>query len=168
MAVTTRQYTELSPSGRRALGYALASAMRRHADPASASVEPDDMLVGVLLAHPDAAGEGRVLLAHFGVGLRELLPKPFHDLTASELEHQAVHVSLELPPPLGPSAESVLADARPSDGGTVHLRHLLGALIGPSSPVGERFAFALSARGASPTAVSDSYRRGWTSHCGRA
>jgi hypothetical protein len=60
----------LSPSSRRALGFALAAARQREPDSA---VEPDDLLVGLLLAHPDEAGEARVLLAHFGLTGRDVL-----------------------------------------------------------------------------------------------
>jgi hypothetical protein len=152
------QNGDLSTSTRRALGYALASARRRRPDPPG-SVEPGDLLIGTLLAHPDEHGEGRVLFAHFGLTLRDVLPEPFHDLSAADLDREARHVTPDVLPPLNSEAELLLDRARPTQTERTSLRHLLGALIDPNAPVRPGFGPALTARGANPTAVWEAYRK---------
>jgi hypothetical protein len=163
MAVEADQYGALSPSSRRALGYAVAAARHRTGDP-DALVEPDDLLVGLLLSHPDEAGEARVVLSHFGLTARDVLAPDYPPLGADELRRQAARVSLDGPPPLSPEAERALPSANVDE---VHLRHLLGGLLDAGSALTERLDERLAAAGAGLTQLADAYRR-WLSDPGGA
>ena len=155
MSVQPDQYGALSPSSRRALGYALAAAHLRAGEP-SAVVEPDDLLVGLLLSHPDEAGEARVLLAHFGLTARDVLPPDYPPVTADDLRRQTVGVSLEVLPPLAQETESAV---RSASAGEIDLRHLLGGLLVGSSPLHVRLEQRLAATGVSLTQVVETYQR---------
>jgi KAP family P-loop domain len=146
-------YTALSESARRALGFAHAAALQREPD---SVVEPDDLLVGLLLAHPDEAGEARVLLAHFGLTGRDVLSPDYPPLDAHDLRRHTAGISPDDEPPLAPETERALQ----SLGGTeVQLRDLLGALLVGSSPLTTRLADRLEASGESLTRVVELYRR---------
>jgi hypothetical protein len=99
MAVKGQQYDTLSPSSQRALGFAEAAARHRTGGP-HAVVEPADLLIGVLLAHPDTEGEGRVLLTHFGLTARDVLPENYPPVTAEDLRQHAAGISFDPPPPI--------------------------------------------------------------------
>src|SRR5689334_4486636 len=140
----TRRYRALSPSSRRALGYAHAAALLRDRGP-DAFVEAEDLLVGLLLAHPDRDGEARVVLSHFGLTGRDVLPGDYPPLTAEDIRSRARTVATDSPPPLSPDVDRRLLSL-PENG--VHMRHVLGALLTPgtqstlSATLGDRLAAA--------------------------
>jgi hypothetical protein len=120
-------------------------------------VNPEDLLVGVLLAHPDQLGEGRVLLAHFGLTARDVLPETYPKVPVAELKQRAAEVEPDVDPPLSRETISVLDAARELGRGHASLRHLLGALL----QLTERFRWsqAFASRGTEWTLVLESYRR---------
>ena len=63
LAESPQEWERFSESAKRALQWAWTAALHRTAGNPDVEVEPPDILVGVLLAHPDHNGEGRVLLA---------------------------------------------------------------------------------------------------------
>src|SRR4051812_15157300 len=52
-------------------------------------VGPPDLLIGVLLAHPDAKGEARVLLSHFNLTARDVLPADYPKVDFADLGRHA-------------------------------------------------------------------------------
>jgi hypothetical protein len=146
----------LSASSQRALGFALAAA-RHRVGHESALVEPDDLLVGLLLAHPDAAGEARVLLAHFGLTGRDVLSPDYPPLDAADLRRQAAAISPDDLPALAPDSERALASLQGQS--AQQLRDVLGALLTAPSEFTRRLEERLEAAGASLTQLTDIYRR---------
>ena len=172
MAAITDHLADLSPSSRRAVQWARAAAAHRQASasgatnppspappssPTPALVDPEDLLVGVLLAHPDERGEGRVLLAHFGLTARDVLSETYPRLPVAELRQRAAEVQPDLDPPLGPETISVLNAARQLGRGHASLSHLLGALLQLGQPF--RWMQVFASRGTEWTLVLESYRR---------
>jgi hypothetical protein len=178
MATTTGDLADRSQSSLSALRWAQAAAAHRVASASTAAVppgtsrppnppppsgtqgvivEPEDLLVGVLPAHPSEHGEARVLLEHFGLTARDVLPEGYPKVPVADLRQRAAEVDPEAEPQLGPAAVSVLSAARQLGNGFARLRHLLGALLQQSQPF--RWAQALAARGAEWTQVMDSYQR---------
>jgi hypothetical protein len=157
MPVEAAQYRALSPSSRRALGFAVAAARHRSDEP-DASVEPADLLVGLLLAHPGDEGEVRVLLSHFGLTVRDVLPADYPPITPEDLRRHTVGIGLDDPPFVSPEVESVVLSVGTRD---PHLRHLLGGLLQltSQSELHRRLAERLSAGGHSLTALVTSYQR---------
>ena len=124
--------------------------------PTSALVEPEDLLVGVLLAHPDERGEGRVLLEHFGLTARDVLPDSYPKVPVADLKRRAAEVDQDADPSLGPGTMTLLDAASSLAGGRVSLRHLLGALLQSTEPF--RWATAFASRGTQWSLVLDSYQ----------
>ena len=156
-------YQRLSPSSRRAFGYALAAAWVRagHHDTA---VEPDDLLVGLLLAHPDQHGEARTLLAHFGLTGRDVLADGYPPLAPDELHRQAATITVDDQPPLSPPVEKALISlstgyekSSAAGDSTVHLRQLLGALLATRSDLTEQLDKRLTAASANLRQVVEVY-----------
>ena len=156
MPVATEQYRVLSPSSRRAMAFAAAAARIRDGF-GSPVVRPDDLLVGVLLSHPDREGEGRVLLGHFGLTARDVLPDDYPQLDPDELRRHTAGLGLDGWPALDPDAErALLGLVEQRD--EVHLRHLLGALLESSGPLRDRLAARLEAAGTELTLLVQVYR----------
>lgn len=155
-----RHYKAISPSSRRALGYAHAAALLRSRG-ADAHVEAEDLLVGLLIAHPDRDGEARVVLTHFGLTGRDLLPRDYPSLTVDDLRSRTRLVPPEDAPPLSPQVERILTSL-PESG--AHLRHLLGALLRPGLRSVMHIALSerLAAAGSDPPTLSRLYD-GWLS-----
>lgn len=150
---------DLSPSSLNALRWAQAAAAHRTAGVADPSVVigSDDLLVGVLLAHPGEDGEARVLLGHFGLTGRDVLPESYPKLAATDLRHRAAEVNPSADPPLGTDSMAILDNARRVGGGHASLRHVLGALLQQTQPL--RWSPAFASRGTEQTLVLDSYQR---------
>lgn len=152
----------LSPSSRRALGWASAAAAHR-ANPPSTSilpVEPEDLLVGILLAQPDSNGEGRVFLEHFGLTARDVLPVTYPTISADDLARSVRGIGGSSLPPLSISASSILSTAQSlSRVGEIHLSHLLGGLLVATSELTTSLESAVSAVGGSLSLVAESYQR---------
>jgi hypothetical protein len=131
----------------------------RPSTPEGPALEAEDLLVGILLAHPDAEGEGRVLLAHFGLTARDVLPPDYPDISPEALQHRARDVSRSTLPPVGQGAQVVLGSARPEGGGPVELYHLLGALLRTNSTLRTPLLSAFGAVGENLDVVASSYER---------
>ena len=72
-------------------------------------VEPADILVGLLLSDARPNGEARVLLSHFGLTARDVLPAAYPLVSSEELQRYADGVSASELPPLSPISSEVLA-----------------------------------------------------------
>ena len=165
--MTTLATGQLSPSTELAIDWAWAAARHRavpHPGGASTgatngttepTIGPADLLVGTLLAHPDEDGEGRVLLHHFGLTARDVLPTGYPKLPIQDLRREAGGVHPGDPHPLDEETESVLASAASLAGGRVSLPYLLGALLALDVPL--RWRTSLAARGADAATVRSSY-----------
>jgi hypothetical protein len=152
----------LSRSADLALRWAMAAAAHREGIPPSPegpAVEAADLFVGVLLAHPDRDGEGRVLLEHFSLTARDVLPPDYPAVSAEDLQRWARDVSRSSTPVLGQTAAAIVDRARSTSSGDVRLYQLLGALLGPSSALRTPLTSALSAAGDNLDAVAESYER---------
>ena len=150
----------LSPSVLAALQWAQGAAAHRTAnvaDPTVVVVGSDDLLVGILLAHPQEDGETRVLLGHFGLTARDVLPESYPKLSAADLRHRAAELNPSADPPLGTDTAAVLDAARRLGGSDATLRHVLGALLQQTQPL--RWSEAFASRGTEQTQVMDSYQR---------
>ena len=167
--MTTSATGQLSQSTELAMDWAWAAARHRavsHAGPGTGApngttqptIGPADLLVGTLLAHPDEDAEGRVLLHHFGLTARDVLPPGYPKLSLQELRRAAAGVDPGDPHhPLDREAESVMASAASRAGGRVSLQYLFGALLAVEIPL--RWRTSLAARGADAATVRDSYNR---------
>lgn len=122
---------DLSPSTQKALDWAAAAALLRSGGPATdVTVDPADVLVGVLLSHPDEDGEGPVLLTHFGLTGRDVLPPTYPGIQVTSLRTWAAELGPDTRPQLSSEAEMLLTDARSlASDGQVHLRMLLGSIL---------------------------------------
>src|SRR3954468_7664002 len=156
----------LSESVQKAVRWAMAAATLRTGispGPNGLPVEASDLLVGVLLAHPDARGEGRVLLSHFGLTARDVLPPDYPTVTPEQLQRAAHGISPSLQLGSAGTATVILDAARRLASrrrGDVRLYHLLGALLDESSTEARRvLATAFSRVGASLEEVRSSYIR---------
>jgi hypothetical protein len=121
------------------------------------TIGPADLLVGTLLAHPDKDGEARVLLHHFALTARDVLPLGYPKLPVNDLRREAAGVNPGGSHPLDNKAESVVASAASLAGGRLSLPYLLGALLALEDPL--RWQTSLAARGAEAATVRDSYSR---------
>ncbi|GAA4603540.1 hypothetical protein BJY16_004655 [Actinoplanes octamycinicus] len=160
MAVPTTVYRQLSDSAQRALRWAGAAAAHREGRPPGPDGPPVtgfDLLVGLLLAHPDAEGEAFVLLDHFGLTARDVLPPTYPRVAPDELQRRAAEVTG--PPDLSPLTQAVFdrLPRRASD--KVRLYHVLGALLGGDTELTGPLTGALAAGGDTLDAVRTSYER---------
>lgn len=149
---------DISPSLRKALRWAWAAATERDTSGTPpVEVEATDLLFGVLLAHAGERGEGHVLLAHFGLTARDVLP-PGHSIPdPASLVRAAGQVPPDGLPDLTPDVESALSDVRSRiGGGTLHLRGLLAALLrNRRGSLATSMRDALTAAGASYDRLAD-------------
>lgn len=125
-----------SPSVQRALGWAEACAALR-GDDVRVVTEPD-LFLGLLLAHPDDHGEMRVLLAHFGLTARDLLPGDYPAVTIATLREAAKTVSSPSPDSWAPQVADILAMAGSLSGGNAQVAHVMSALLSGSTPFRQR------------------------------
>jgi hypothetical protein len=156
MAVSPDLYRSLSQSSRRALGFAAAAAGHREGK-ADAEVGPADLLVGLLLSHAVEDGEARVLLTHFGLTARDVLPLDYPAISADELRRRSAGLSIDAAPRMEQDVEAALQWSR---GKEVSLRHVLGGLIAGTatpSPLILRLMERLEAAGTSLTELSREY-----------
>jgi len=153
----------LSQSALLAVRWAAALAAHREGlppTPQGPAVEASDLLVGILLAHPDHDGEGRVLLSHFGLTARDVLPPDYPTVSADDLRRRAGNVNLSSLPPIGQSAFRILSQAETNAvSGRVQLYHLLGAFLGPSNELRTSLESAFSSVGENLDAIASSYEK---------
>ena len=98
-----------------------------------------------------------MLLHHFGLTARDVLPLGYPKFSVTDLRREGAGVDRDVSHPLDEEAESVLAAATSLAGGRVSLRYLLGALL--VEEVSLRWRGSLAARGADVIAVRRSYDR---------
>jgi hypothetical protein len=168
VALAPTQYDGLSESSKRALAWASATAQERMGGPsAQAVVEPADVLVGLLLAHPDPGGEARVLLEHFGLTARDLLPEGYPQVRPEALQRWGRNIGLSEPPFISSEGERVIESAQSlkSASGVLELRYLLAGLMDVSSDVRTSLDGRLESAGISLGRVLDAYRR-WVNDSG--
>src|SRR6266516_740220 len=175
---------ELSPQSDLAMRWSLAAAAvrtRQDSGPDGPPVEASDLLVGLLLAEAagPVAGEAveisqtaettqdagamrgivAVLLDHYGLTARDVLPPDYPVLPAADLQRAGASVPEDVQPMLGSTAELVLRLARSSASVPTEPTHLLEAFLSPSSPLGTSLSTAFARVGESLEAAADSYRR---------
>ncbi|NKX53330.1 P-loop NTPase fold protein [Arthrobacter mobilis] len=149
---------DFSPSSAKAVRWAGAAAVHRNLGTASgAQIEPADLLLGVLLAHPDEFGEAQVLLQHFGLTARDVLPAGYPVPTAADLAEAAERSGGPDPVPFSSTTLQVLTGL--GQASVVHLADLLGALLTGESPLRTSFSAALLSRGVDLDSVTGSYGR---------
>jgi hypothetical protein len=160
MATSPDRYGKLSPSTHAALGWAAAAACNRAQRAEPVDVEPADILVGLLLSHARPNGEARVLLSHFGLTARDVLPEAYPLVSGDELQRYADGVSATELPPLSPIAGEVLGGVERLRGGSDvgHLRHLLGSLLSSTSELTRPLDAGLLAAGASLSELTSNYQ----------
>jgi hypothetical protein len=162
MEISSGTWEQLSPSVRQAMRWALAAAAQREGVPPTGNgppIDPFDLLIGTLLAHPDRDGELRVLLDHFGLTARDVLPPDYPPVPATELQRRADQMPPLGMPPLSPGAETVFRNIDPKISGPVRLYHLLGALLLAQTELRTPLMAALAAAGDTIDAVTKSYGR---------
>jgi hypothetical protein len=125
-----------SPSVERALGWAQACAALRGDD--VRVVTETDLFLGLLLAHPDNRGEVRVLLAHFGLTARDLLPGDYPAVTIESLREAAKTVTSPSPDDWAPQVADILAMAGSLSVGNAQVAHVMSALLSGSTPFRQR------------------------------
>lgn len=118
-----------------------------------------DLLAGMLLTQVRDS-EPRQLLDHFGIPLGAVLGPEARRYHGEELLAAVRGLPADIPPPLDPDAEQILARAReaPDPDGLVPLRALFGAVLELDNPASAAIRRELGARGVDPSAVVASYR----------
>ncbi len=154
-----------SPSTQTALRFAWAAAAVRlgHASPSSSTpVGLDDLLVGVLLAHPGTS-EPQVCFQHFGLVAGQVLDDRYPRLTADSLNRRLDELKSPEMPAISPEAQGVLsvADSRRSSSkdGRVHLSFLWQGLLAAQGELSTRLLTAFETRGRSLSEVESSTER---------
>jgi hypothetical protein len=125
----------------RALAWAEACAALRGEGQA---VNSADLFLGILLAHPDGRGEMRVLLTHFGLTARDLLPDDYPVITNDSLAKAAKTVTGSTQGTLDPEVNDVLLTAGSLSGGNVQLAHVMSALLQRPTPLLRQLDAAVS------------------------
>ena len=108
----SNSWHQLSISSRHALQWAGALARYRAeiegADPASSAADTFDLLVGMLLEHPQNA-EPKLLLEHFHLSPGQVLPADYPRPTPEAIERHMRAISPDNLPPLENEAGSIVA-----------------------------------------------------------
>jgi hypothetical protein len=138
---------QLSISSRRALLWAGALARyraeQRGEDPSSSAADAFDLLVGMLLEHPEDA-EPKLLLEHFHLVPGQLLPADYSRPLPEAIERHMRALSPDEPPPLEQDAQMVVEMGTKlglSTGSSevAELRALFAAMLQASTPVATAF-----------------------------
>jgi len=148
--------SQLSTSSRRALLWAGALARYRAeqqgGDPSSpAAADTFDLLIGMLLEHPDDA-EPKVLLDHFHLVPGQVLPADYPRPLPEAIERHMRVLPPEAPPPLQSDAEMTVGTGTQlglSSGSArvAEMRALFSAMLDGSTPVATALGGLLSQRG---------------------
>lgn len=152
-----------SPSTDTAVRWAVAAGRHRSGGGTDGGfVQAGDLLVGALLAHPDDDGELAVLLRHFGLTARDVLPEDYPPVGPDDLQRWGADLPDDPTPLLDPGALSLFDLAvSMSEGGTVRLPALVGALLSGTSELQTAVFDALRRAGADPSAVLVTYEEWW-------
>ena len=145
-----------SPSMQKALGWAEACAALR--GDGVRVVTESDLFLGLLLAHPDDRGEMRVLLAHFGLTARDLLPGDYPAVTTASLRGAARTVAEPSPDAWDPQVSEILATAGSLSGGNAQVAHVMSALLSGATPFRQRLEERLSRFGISATELAAEFQ----------
>jgi len=150
--MSVEPWSQLSVSVRHALLWAAALARCRDEqqgnDPSSAVANAFDLLVGMLLEHPDDA-EPKLLLDHFQLVPGQILPADYPRPMADSIVHQMAAISPDGMPAVDQDVTMIVqqgSDLGMSSGSpeVAELRALFAAMLETSNPVasafGERFA----------------------------
>jgi KAP family P-loop domain len=155
----TGLFGPLSDSASRAMRWSIAAAAIRTGQSPSTQgpeVVAADLLIGILFAHPDPDGEARVLLQHFGLTARDLLPAGYPVITVADLQHRADEVPVSLLPVFAADLGDGMS-ALPPSRTTTRLYELLGVLLVAPTALRQSLDTALSAVGEDPSALVKSY-----------
>jgi hypothetical protein len=145
-----------SPSVQQALAWAEAcAALRGEAQ----AVNSADLFLGILLAHPDERGEMRVLLTHFGLTARDLLPDDYPAITNASLAQAAKTVTGSTQGSWDPEVSDILSTAGSLSRGNTHLAHVMSALLQRATPLLDRFGAAVSRFGIDAAQLSQEFGR---------
>jgi KAP family P-loop domain len=143
-------WDQLSDSSKQALRWAAAAA-RLRADRAGLPVdrvEADefDLLVGIMLSHPDTS-EPRQLLAHIGASAADVLPADY-PVPGKDIERYGAQIPADRAPALtSPAAQAVENARRFRVGDVLSLKALFGGLFVGSNRVAATFSDLLGETG---------------------
>jgi hypothetical protein len=155
VALPRGQYESLTSSSQDALAWASAAAVSRGFEGAArAPIEPPDLFVGVLLAHPGEDGEARRLLLHFGLTARDVMPATYPVLSQERLATVARRIVRGTEPPIEPESAQIIERAVSlRDSRNVHVRYLLAALLDTTNQVAQGFTRSVALIGVDPRGV---------------
>jgi hypothetical protein len=153
----------VSTSTESALRWAIATARHRTAGAMETDyVGPADLLVGAILAHADADGEVAVLLTHFGLTARDVLPDDYPPIRPQDLERWAVGLPDDLASTLASDSRMLFDRAASSSrDGLVQLPGLIGAFLTSGSTLETAFLDAFRRAGADGVSISKTYDEWW-------
>jgi KAP family P-loop domain len=134
-----------SPSVRTALLWASGCAALGGED---RMVSPNELFLGLLLAHPDPRGEVWQFLDHFGLTARDLLPDNYRLIDGTALREAATAARGPDPADWDTEVSSILTDAGVRAGGTAQVLHVMAELL-TRTPWPERLQSGLSRFGIS-------------------
>ncbi len=155
-------FSKLSISSRSMLMWAGAlsryRAEQRGEDPSSAAADAFDLLVGMMLQHPDDS-EPMQLLKHFHLSPGQALPPDYPHPLPEAIERHMRMLRADEPPPLQQDAEMVvemgvkngLSTGNPE---VAELRALFGALLTASTPATSLLGDLISQRGIDLSSVA--------------
>jgi hypothetical protein len=152
MSETTLQ-ASWSASVEAAMRWAQACATLR----GSRQVGENEVFLGILLAHPDSAGEMRVLLEHFGLKARDLLPDDYPPINVDALRHASATVGATDPTQWAVATGEIVAVASSTSGGRPQLVHLMGGLLTWNTPWQGRLQAALTRFGVAVDALASEF-----------
>lgn len=126
MSASSAASPALSPSVDKALLWASGFAALNNE---ARLISPDELFIGLLLAHPDAKGEVWCFLAHFGLTGRDLLGDDYRLTDGPALQAAANAAEGADPPTWDADVDQVLADAGAQAAATVHVLDVMLALF---------------------------------------
>ena len=142
----------LSVSSQAALRFAWAAAQEREdRPPPSAEVNPWDLLVGMVLAHPGTS-EAELTFRHCGLVVGQALPSDYPQLTQEALNEHLAETPVTVDPPLNDEADAIVTRAverrRPDPPSTVtELAWLWWAFLTAGTPESNRVQRLLQENG---------------------
>ncbi|MFI7064380.1 P-loop NTPase fold protein [Kribbella sp. NPDC050124] len=122
-------------------------------------VTEPDLLLGTLLAHPDADGEMRRLIGYFGLTARDLLPDDFPKVTLESLRQAAATVGAQSTASLDQRVSQIVstADRLSGTGRSTIVADLVGAMLAESTAFRDGLQRAMDRSGLSVNVLADRY-----------